>query len=74
MKGLFPLFLFFPPRNFLFTNMQLLKNRGFIETKPLKYEQKSLIYLIYIVFKCLKMYKLHYLIYIKHLHICIIFL
>ena len=52
----------------------IIKKSRFHRGKTAKIRVKFPLYLIYILCKCLKMYKLHYLIYIKHLHICIIFL
>ena len=41
MKRFFPI-LYFLTRNFFFTDMQLLKNRGFIEEKTSKNSRISL--------------------------------
>lgn len=38
----FPFLFFFLSRNFLFTNMQLFKNRGFIEEKAHKIRENSI--------------------------------
>ena len=72
--NLFSLSSRFPFLQLFIYRYAIIKKSRFHRDKTAKIWAKIPLYLIYIVYKCLKMYKLHYLIYIKHLHICIIFL